>query len=58
VLGGLGNMIGGFAAAFIFAQFISMGGYFLDLDWGYVIAFLFFIAVMFFRPQGLFGSRL
>ncbi|HTT40647.1 MAG TPA: branched-chain amino acid ABC transporter permease [Burkholderiales bacterium] len=57
VLGGLGNMIGGFAAAFIFAEFISIGGYFLDLDWGYVIAFLFFIAVMFFRPRGLFGGK-
>ena len=57
VLGGLGNMIGGFIAAFIFAQFISVGGYFFHLEWGYVIAFLFFIAVMFWRPQGLFGAR-
>jgi len=56
VLGGLGNMIGGFVAAFIFAQFISVGGYFLHLEWGYVIAFLFFIAVMFWRPRGLFGG--
>ena len=57
VLGGLGNMVGGFVAAFIFAQFISVGGYFFHLEWGYVIAFLFFIAVMFWRPQGLFGAR-
>jgi branched-chain amino acid transport system permease protein len=57
VLGGLGNMIGGFIAAFIFAQFISVGGFFFHLEWGYVIAFLFFIAVMFWRPQGLFGVR-
>jgi branched-chain amino acid transport system permease protein len=57
VLGGLGNMVGGFIAAFIFAQFISVGGYFFHLEWGYVIAFLFFIAVMFWRPQGLFGAR-
>ena len=28
VLGGLGNMIGGFIAAFIIAQFISVGGFF------------------------------
>jgi branched-chain amino acid transport system permease protein len=55
VLGGLGNMIGGFIAAFIFAQFISVGGFFFAIEWGYVIAFLFFIAVMFWRPQGLFG---
>jgi branched-chain amino acid transport system permease protein len=57
VLGGLGNMIGGFLAAFIFAQFISVGGYFFHLEWGYVIAFLFFIAVMFWRPRGLFGGK-
>ncbi len=57
VLGGLGNLIGGFIAAFIFAQFISVGGYFLHLEWGYVIAFAFFIAVMFWRPSGLFGSK-
>ncbi len=55
VLGGLGSMAGGFIAAFIFAQFISVGGYFFALEWGYVIAFVFFIAMMFWRPQGLFG---
>jgi branched-chain amino acid transport system permease protein len=57
VLGGLGNMIGGFLAAFIFAQFISVGGYFFHLEWGYVLAFLFFIAFMFWRPQGLLGGK-
>jgi branched-chain amino acid transport system permease protein len=57
VLGGLGNMVGGFIAAFIFAQFISVGGYFFHLEWGYVLAFLFFIAVMFWRPQGLMGGK-
>jgi len=57
VMGGLGNMIGGFIAAFIFAQFISVGGFFLHLEWGYVIAFLFFIAMMFWRPQGILGGK-
>jgi branched-chain amino acid transport system permease protein len=57
VLGGLGNMIGGFIAAFIFAQFISVGGYLFQLEWGYVIAFLFFIGFMFWRPRGLLGAR-
>src|SRR5258705_9305497 len=42
VLGGLGNMVGGFVAAFIFAQFISVGGFFFQIKWGYVFAFLFF----------------
>ena len=53
VLGGLGSMLGGFVAAFVFAQFISVGGFFFAIEWGYVIAFAFFIAVMFIRPQGL-----
>jgi branched-chain amino acid transport system permease protein len=51
VLGGLGNMVGGFVAAFIFAQLISVGIFF-HIEWGYVMAFLFFIVMMFVRPQG------
>ena len=54
VLGGLGSMVGGLVAAFVFAQFISVGGFFFAIEWGYVIAFAFFIAMMFVRPQGLF----
>jgi branched-chain amino acid transport system permease protein len=57
VLGGLGNLIGGFVAAFVFAQFISVGGFFFQLEWGYVIAFAFFIATMFWRPAGLLVRR-
>ena len=57
VLGGLGNLIGGFVAAFVFAQFISVGGFFFQLEWGYVIAFVFFIVVMFWKPEGLLSKR-
>jgi branched-chain amino acid transport system permease protein len=57
VMGGLGNMIGGFIAAFLFAEIISVGGLYLELEWGYVFAFCFFIAMMFFRPQGLLARR-
>ncbi len=57
VLGGLGNLIGGFVAAFVFAQFISVGGFFFQLEWGYVLAFLFFIATMFWKPEGLLSRR-
>ncbi len=57
VLGGLGNMIGGFVAAFIFAQFISVGGYLFHIEWGYVMAFVFFIVMMFVRPQGILGGK-
>jgi branched-chain amino acid transport system permease protein len=57
VLGGLGNFVGGFAAAFVFAELISLGGLYLDLEWGYVFAFVFFIVMMFVRPEGLMARR-
>jgi len=57
VLGGLGSMIGGFIAAFIISEFIAVGGSCFATEWGYAIAFLFFMVVIFIRPQGLFGGR-
>jgi len=57
VLGGLGNMLGGFIAAFIFAQLINVGGYIWATEWGYVMAFGFFIIMMFVRPQGILGAK-
>lgn len=57
VLGGLGNMIGGFVAAFVFAEIISVAGLYMDLEWGYVFAFAFFVVMMFARPQGLIARR-
>ena len=57
VLGGLGNFVGGFVAAFLFAEIISLGGLFSDLEWGYVLAFAFFIVMMFVRPGGLLAKR-
>jgi branched-chain amino acid transport system permease protein len=55
VLGGLGNMIGGFVAAFVMAQIISIGGFYASIELSYVFAFVFFIVLMFVRPQGFFG---
>jgi branched-chain amino acid transport system permease protein len=57
VLGSLSNVVGGFVAAFVFAEIISVGGLYLDLEWGYVFAFAFFIVVMFVRPEGLMARR-
>ena len=57
VLGGLGNMIGGFVAAFIISEFIAVGGSCFATEWGYAIAFLFFMVMIFIRPQGLFGGK-
>jgi branched-chain amino acid transport system permease protein len=49
--------VGGFVAAFVFAEIISLGGLYLDLEWGYVFAFAFFIVMMFVRPEGLMTRR-
>ncbi len=57
VLGGLGNFVGGFVAAFVFAEIITLGSLFSDLEWGYVLAFAFFIVMMFVRPNGLLARR-
>ena len=57
VMGGLGNMVGGFIAAFIFSELITIGGYFAEIEWGYVLAFVFFIIMMFIRPEGLFARK-
>ena len=54
VLGGLGDMIGGFVAAFIISQIISIVGYYTNTELAYVLAFAFFIALMFVRPRGIF----
>ena len=42
---------------FLFAEIISLGGLFSDLEWGYVLAFAFFIVMMFVRPAGLLAKR-
>ena len=57
VLGGLGNMIGGFVAAFIISQLIAIGGSCFATEWGYAIAFFFFMVMIFIRPQGLLGGK-
>ncbi|WP_374448828.1 branched-chain amino acid ABC transporter permease [Stella sp.] len=57
VLGGLGSMIGGFVAAFVMSQIISVGGFYTSIELSYVLAFLLFIVMIFVRPQGLFGVK-
>jgi branched-chain amino acid transport system permease protein len=53
VLGGLGDMIGGFVAAFIISQIIAIGGYYASSELSYVLAFTLFIVLMFVRPRGI-----
>jgi branched-chain amino acid transport system permease protein len=55
VLGGLGDMIGGFIAAFVISQIIAIGGYYTNTELSYVLAFTFFIVLMFVRPRGIFA---
>src|SRR6266849_5947952 len=49
----LGDMFGGFVAAFIMSQIIAIGGFFFSIEISYVLAFIFFIVLMFIRPQGI-----
>jgi branched-chain amino acid transport system permease protein len=55
VMGGLGNMLGGFLAAFIMGVIVSTGSFWWNTEMSYVIAFAVFIVVIFARPQGLFA---
>ena len=57
VLGGLGNMVGAFVAAFVMSEIISVGGVLWSTEMGYVIAFVVFIVMMFIRPGGLLAKR-
>ncbi len=53
VLGGLGNMIGGVLAAFIMSQIISIGGFYVSVEFSYVLAFVLFIVLILVRPRGI-----
>ncbi|MBX6372979.1 MAG: branched-chain amino acid ABC transporter permease, partial [Acetobacteraceae bacterium] len=55
VMGGLGNMLGGFLAAFLMGLIVSVGGFWWNTEMSYVVAFVFFIVVIFLRPRGLFA---
>jgi branched-chain amino acid transport system permease protein len=55
VLGGLGNMIGGFVAAFVVSQIVAISGYYVSIEASYVLAFVVFIILILIRPQGIFG---
>src|SRR5215467_15454996 len=57
VLGGLGNMVGAFIASFILSEIISIGGVIWSTEMGYVIAFVFFVIMIFARPGGILGRR-
>jgi branched-chain amino acid transport system permease protein len=57
VLGGMGSFEGAFAGGLLIGVVESLGGLYLGESLGQVGIFVIFIAVLLFRPQGLFGAR-
>lgn len=57
VLGGLGDMVGALLGSLIVAAVEVLGSYLFGSAWKEVLYFLLFIAVLVFRPAGLFGQR-
>jgi len=57
VLGGMGNMLGGFIGAFIIGIVTSVSAVLTSTEIGDIIALIIFIAVILVRPQGLLGIK-
>jgi branched-chain amino acid transport system permease protein len=57
VLGGLGDIVGALVGSLIVAGVEVAGSYVFGSAWKEVLYFLLFIAVLVFRPAGLFGQR-
>jgi branched-chain amino acid transport system permease protein len=57
VLGGMGSFVGALLGGLLIGVVESLGGLWLGESLGQVGIFLIFIAVLLFRPQGLFGSK-
>jgi branched-chain amino acid transport system permease protein len=57
VLGGMGSFAGALAGGLLVGVVESLGGLFLGESLGQIGIFAIFIAVLLFRPQGLFGAR-
>ncbi len=56
VLGGMGSVPGALIGGFVIGVVESLGGFFFGESLGQVGIFLIFIAVLLFRPRGLFGA--
>jgi len=57
VLGGLGNLAGGFLAALIIGVVTMVASFLTIPEGGPIAAYLIFLVVILFRPQGLLGVR-
>ena len=54
IVGGVGNVYGGVAGAFLLAAVENAGVWYLSGEWKSAIAFLILILFLLFRPQGIF----
>jgi branched-chain amino acid transport system permease protein len=57
VLGGMGSFAGALAGGLLIGVVESLGGLWFGESLGQIGVFLLFIAVLLFRPQGLFGAK-
>jgi branched-chain amino acid transport system permease protein len=57
VLGGMGSFVGALIGGLIIGLTESLGGLFLGENLGRIGVFVIFIAILLFRPTGLFGQR-
>jgi branched-chain amino acid transport system permease protein len=57
VLGGMGSFVGALLGGFLIGVVESVSGLWLGESLGQIGIFLIFIAVLLFRPQGMFGAR-
>ena len=57
VLGGLGSVVGAGVGGLIIGVVESMASTYISSDWKDVVVFVLFLAVLLFRPQGLFGKK-
>ncbi|MES2977937.1 MAG: branched-chain amino acid ABC transporter permease [Pseudomonadota bacterium] len=57
VLGGMGSFVGALLGGLLIGVVESLGGLFLGESLGQIGIFVIFIAILLFRPQGLFGAK-
>lgn len=57
VLGGLGNLLGGFIAAFLIGVVSQVTGVIFSSEIGEILVYGIFILFILFRPQGLLGAK-
>ena len=57
VLGGVGNFIGTFVGGILLGSTESLTAFFISGNYREVVGLIFFLLILIFRPQGLFGAK-